>query len=225
MSYTAGQLWSHLRAGDLRGAWATFAHAAITLAFEAWYGIRSHDYFEPHEVGVSGEHCHAYEPSDYRTLRAVVRRLAPAFGDGAFLDLGAGLGRAVIVAVAGGFRSAIGVEISPVLADAARRNVARAGRRVRGAEVEIVTGDAATYAIPPTVSVIFLFNPFGWPVLQQVLDNVAASLAAAPRSIRVVLSYGPADRLDRDWTRYPWLSRREQFAVPADQQPTVIYGN
>ena len=95
-----------------------------------------------------------------------------------FLDLGAGMGRAMLLAAAYPFRKVVGVELHPTLARIARRNLTlwRAAKRTR-VPMRMHCRDAADFPLPAGPCVAFLFNPFGAPVLRRVLRSWARTLA------------------------------------------------
>ena len=91
-----------------------------------------------------------------------------------FVDMGAGMGRAVLLASEYPFREAVGVELHPTLARIARRNAAiwrEAGRAL--APMRVVKGDAVEFRYPDGPCIAFLFNPFGAPVLRRLLTKLA----------------------------------------------------
>jgi SAM-dependent methyltransferase len=103
-----------------------------------------------------------------------------------FVDLGAGRGRAVILAAHHGFRNVLGVELDPVLTEQARANLARwEARRGRSGlppvRVEIHTGDAVHVELPRTPVLLFLYNSFGPAPLRILLERVIAAHEAGPR--------------------------------------------
>lgn len=87
-----------------------------------------------------------------------------------FVDLGAGMGRALLLAAAYPFRTVVGVELHPTLARIARRNLAlwRAAGRAR-VPMRMHCRDAVDFPLPQGPCLIFLFNPFGAPVLRRLL--------------------------------------------------------
>ncbi|HKF49145.1 MAG TPA: class I SAM-dependent methyltransferase, partial [Terracidiphilus sp.] len=89
-------------------------------------------------------------------------RPAAAIEQTSFIDIGAGMGRAVLLASEMRFRRVVGVELHPALVRTARRNLTlwRKAGRAR-ASARIVQADAASFAIPAGPAVLFLFNPFG----------------------------------------------------------------
>jgi SAM-dependent methyltransferase len=122
-------------------------------------------------------------PSVFHSLVARWRRsqhVAPV-SECSFVDLGSGMGRAVLLASELPFRKAIGVELNPTLARIARKNAAawRAAGRAR-APMRMVCRDAAEFSFPNGRCLAFLFNPFGAPVLRQVLKELATGFNGRP---------------------------------------------
>ena len=76
------------------------------------------------------------------------------------------MGRALLLAAEFPFRAVVGVELNPTLARIGRTNMAlwRKAGRAR-APMRMICRDAAEFELPPGPCVVFLFNPFGAPVL------------------------------------------------------------
>jgi len=108
-----------------------------------------------------------------------------------FIDVGAGMGRAVLLAAEYPFRAVVGVELHAALARIGRRNMAlwRTAGCTR-APMRMFCRDAAEFPLPAGPCVAFLFNPFGAPVLRRMLRNWAAALrtGAGPLDILYVNS-------------------------------------
>ncbi len=126
-------------------------------------------------------------------------------GETTFVDLGAGMGRGVLLASELGFQKAIGVELHPFLANIARKNVRawRAAEREQ-APMRIVHGDAVDFELPAGPMLAFLFNPFGATVLTRLLRTWRK--AAAHRSAMLDLLYVNNEQEHvlesaRGWTR------------------------
>lgn len=101
-----------------------------------------------------------------------------------FVDYGAGKGRVVLSAVAAGYREAIGVDFAPELVEIAGAAILEAG--IEPGRARVVEADAMQYELPPGPLVIYLFNPFGPPVLNAVAQRIAA---AAARPDPVIVAY------------------------------------
>lgn len=123
---------------------------------------------------------YAVAPSVFRSILAHWRRCRPIapLDEFTFIDLGAGMGRALLLAAEYRFRAVIGVELHPTLARIARKNLAlwRAAGRARS-PMQVVCCDATEFELPPGPCVAFLFNPFGAPVLRHMLRNWSRALA------------------------------------------------
>jgi SAM-dependent methyltransferase len=132
------------------------------------------------------------DPSEWISLRRALRRLRVTDRD-VFVDIGAGKGRAVMVAAAFfPFRRVIGLELSEELAGVARDNAARARGRLRARSVEIVTADALEWDIPDEASVIYLYCPFIGDVFSRFAERLAAWIDRRGRPAWVVYAY-PAE--------------------------------
>lgn len=118
------------------------------------------------------------------------------------------MGRAVVLAATRPFGRVYGVEIDPALASIAREQVAnaRSRGRLRARTVEIVETDATTWALPPDVNHVFLFNSFTGVILDRVLERVRESVRAAPRELVIVYGQPVAD--PDPLAEVPWLERR-----------------
>ena len=147
--------------------------------FDAQFGVRTSGLVAGRHLK-SGHrhdrHATAYYGVAPSVLRALVKRwqkLSSApIAETTFVDLGAGMGRAVLLASKLRFKAVVGVELHPTLARIARKNVALWSTTERGkASTRIVEKDAVEFALPPGPVVIFLFNPFGAAVLSRLLKS------------------------------------------------------
>jgi len=147
---------------------------------------------DPEAIGASLEFATHYEPTPVAQAEALFDASPLPPERAAFVDLGAGMGRVVLLAARRAFRAVIGVEISPALVEIARENLATVhdGRRV-ARDVKIVGADAAGYAFPRGDLVIFMYNPFRGPVLDRVLANLRTT--AEERDV-VLLYHTPVER-------------------------------
>jgi hypothetical protein len=127
-----------------------------------------------------------------------------------FVDLGAGKGRAMLMAAQYGFKRLIGVEFARELVDVARRNMQVAGPSV-SARARIVHHDAAAYELPNDPLVLFMYNPFGGKTMSAVADRTRASFDRHPRPLHVV--YLVPKELDT-WTAAGFVAaQRDHYAI------------
>jgi SAM-dependent methyltransferase len=129
---------------------------------------------DPEAIGPNIVHATHYEPTPVGDFEPLLDLVPIALEGTTFVDLGAGMGRALLLGARRPFRQVIGVEISPALCEIARENLARAPREdLRCRDVRIVRADAAGYRFPRGDLVVYLFNPFDGAVLARVLDRLA----------------------------------------------------
>jgi hypothetical protein len=127
-----------------------------------------------------------YIAVNWRQLRRVLPPASVTDKD-VFIDLGSGMGRAVLEAAADyPFARVIGVELSEELHDIARRNLATTSRRLRCTDVELINADLREYVLPDDVTVVFVFNSIRGSIFERMLGEISASLRRNPRPMRFV---------------------------------------
>lgn len=135
-------------------------------------------------------HAVCYAGSQPSILRTALARL-PERRELAFVDLGCGKGRALLVASEFEFRDIVGVELSAPLAKVARRNAARYARRFpQRTPVRVVTGDASRFPLPDGDVALYLYHPFSAELVAAVAVQVGHALAVPGRRVCVVY-YNP----------------------------------
>ena len=72
--------------------------------------------------------------------------------------------------------------ITPV----ARFSVAQCRCKLRCRDIEVFTGDAATFEVPTDATTIYFYNPFAGKILASVLDNIYFSYEKRPRTIKLI---------------------------------------
>jgi hypothetical protein len=119
-----------------------------------------------------------------------------------------------------GFRQVVGVELHPALAGIAERNLAvwtAAGRAV--CPVRIVCQEATEYVFPEGACLLYLFNPFAAPVMQRLIERIAADFAGRPGLLDLIYFNPEAGQLldghegfERLWTGTMDLSEEDAAA-------------
>lgn len=136
-----------------------------------------------------------YQSHNPKIIRAGLMALAIHHEDYTFVDFGCGKGRVLLVASEFPFRKIIGVEFAPSLAETARQNLKRyRSRNQKCSDIEVVTGDAVEYALPPGPLVLYFFSPFSREVMAQIVQNLESSIQESPRDLLVLFSGVPAMR-------------------------------
>jgi SAM-dependent methyltransferase len=127
-----------------------------------------------------------YWPTARSTFLRIMDCVHIAYERSIFVDLGSGKGRVVLMASEYPFRKIIGVELSPALHRVALRNVAAwSSPTKRCRDIELLCMDAAEFMLPADEALVYLFQPFPAETMRAVLTNLARSLAAHPRMVRL----------------------------------------
>ncbi|HEY1984690.1 MAG TPA: class I SAM-dependent methyltransferase [Terracidiphilus sp.] len=113
-----------------------------------------------------------------------------------FVDIGAGMGRALLLAAEMPFRRVDGVELNPTLVNIARRNLTawRKAGRVQ-ATARIHRGDAVEFAFPAGPCLVFLFNPFGGPVMRKLFTAMGKQFADRPAELDILYVNNEQERV------------------------------
>lgn len=134
-----------------------------------------------------------YEPTPVADFEALLETIPEPLNDFTFVDIGAGMGRVILLASQHPFKQVVGIELSPALCEVARDNVVRWMRGERSPlcrDVRIVCGDAAAAKLPPGPLIVYLFNPFG----ERTLYALARRIGAETRGPAYVLYHTPVAR-------------------------------
>lgn len=122
-----------------------------------------------------------------------------------FVDIGAGMGRAMLLASEFPFKKVEGIEINPALAAVARSNIdawQSAGRAV--APMQITCRDVLQCPFPKGPCLAFLFNPFGEAVVRRLLKHLARTFANRHGQLDLLYVNNEQDRVIE---RHPGFTR------------------
>ena len=154
--------------------------------YERRLGIRSGEIISLRELGLEHEERREHYPTSLEDFRRMEAFLRPRGQGEAFLDYGAGLGRALILAAMLPFQRVIGIELSPILARRAQENISTCQHKFRCKDVVVVVTDATSFEIPQDVTTIYFNNPFAGKILEHVLNNIKRSHQRKPRDVRII---------------------------------------
>jgi hypothetical protein len=113
-----------------------------------------------------------------------------------FVDIGAGMGRAMLLASEFPFKRVEGIELNPALAVVARKNIREwrsAGRAI--APMRITCCDILQCSLPKGPCLAFLFNPFGDSVMRRLLKQLARTFANRPGQLDLLYVNNEQDRI------------------------------
>ncbi|HEX3147671.1 MAG TPA: class I SAM-dependent methyltransferase [Gemmataceae bacterium] len=212
------RIWKALHEGGIRRASRVLANYLVDWLHDRRNCVRTGGLVPIETLIERWENCHDYFPTSSATFRYAMAKVRLKTDQEVFLDYGSGMGRVVLMAARYPFRRVIGVEISAVLNEVARKNLDRLAGRRRCDCVELWTSDAARFPVPDDVSVIFLYNPFHGDVLRQVLSNIRTSLDRLPR--RIVMIFNNPVHFQKCAAEYDWIVEKHHFCV---EHECVIY--
>src|SRR5947209_4447224 len=157
---------------------------------------------------------HQYVPEEPWLFEQMMQALPINFADFAFVDLGSGKGRCLLMAAQYGFRKIIGVEYMPQWHRIAEENI----RKFVAGDTPAVTiknfcMDARDFVFPAGPLVVYLFNPFPEPVLAAVLQKLQGSLQENPRPMLLAYRFPEFGPL---LNKHDWLEKiagAEQWAI------------
>lgn len=159
-------------------------------------------------------HATAYygvAPSVFHTLLRRWQRSRPAgpIEEFSFIDLGAGMGRAVLLAAQSPFRQVVGVELNPILVRIAKKNLTvwRSTGRAQ-TTMKMICEDAVEFPLPAGPCLAFLFNPFGATVMRRLLKAWGKGSQEHARLLDLVYVNNEQEHvLERELGRRPGSAR------------------
>lgn len=146
--------------------------------FDVQFGVQTSDVIFPANADSEQHGYHGVSPSIFRKAcrlwaESIPSTVARGIEDYRFLDLGCGMGRALLLASELPFRQVIGVEVNELCAATARRNLESwllSG--VQNAPIVVHQVDVLDYVFPSAPLLVFLYNPFGCATLATVLERL-----------------------------------------------------
>jgi len=202
----------------------------VVHPFDLKYGTDTGGYLRPDEVrggGINDAMNNGYSavaPSVFREAclrwRKSLPRSAARVEAYTFVDVGAGKGRALLLAAELPFRKVIGVELNEELAHIAQRNVAKWDRRTR-TKIRLLHQDATQFRWPRLPLLVFMNNPFECPLAEQLAAKLAAVAARGPSLVDLLyVNPGCSDTLTHQgifkllWNAEIQMDEADQRADP-----------
>ena len=133
---------------------------------------------------------HFYTPTTASLIYEILNSLGLQPDTFAFVDMGSGKGRALLVASEFPFAKIVGIELSQHLNRIAEENIKRyrpASQQCTAFHLHCM--NVVDYVFGPEPLVLFLADPFGRETVGSVVANLEASLSATPREAFVVYIY------------------------------------
>ena len=163
---------------------------------------------------LTGMTARPYFASEPWLFEQILRAVPTDFSRFTFIDLGAGKGRALLMASQYPFRRIVGVEFMPDLCRAAQKNIAGfSSVHQRCRRIEAICMDARDFQFLLEPLVVYLFNPFSEPTFALVLEKLRMSVEQAPRPVYIAYRFTEFENLlaQADWLEK--IAGEEQWAV------------
>jgi SAM-dependent methyltransferase len=156
---------------------------------------------------ITGVTARPYFATEPWLFEQIMQALPIDFSGFTFVDLGAGKGRALLMASDYPFQRIVGVEFMPDLCRAAQENTANySSDRQKCQQIEVRCMDARDFQFPAEPLVVYLFNPFSEPVFVKVLENLRRSGEQTPRPVYVAYRFIEFEKL---LAKAEWLAKIE----------------
>jgi len=133
---------------------------------------------------------HFYVPTTASLIYEILNSIPLQPNMSAFVDMGSGKGRALLVASEFPFAKIVGLELSQHLHQIAEENIKRyrpASQQCTAFQLHCM--NVVDYVFGQEPLVLFLADPFGRETVGSVVANLEASLSATPREVFVVYIY------------------------------------
>ena len=116
--------------------------------------------------------AHENQPSSFYSLNKAFSHLPVPANEISLLDIGCGSGRVLSFGMLLKFREVFGVDLDEPAIEKAIANCSRMQKKGYSTSFQISFEDACEYAIPKSVNVVFMFNPFGMKTMEKVAANI-----------------------------------------------------
>jgi SAM-dependent methyltransferase len=197
--------------------------------FDARFGVETSGSVAA-EVCAPGlaQHISPYGGSQPSIVRRALHSL-PETHSYAFVDVGCGKGRPLIVASELPFAHVLGVELSETLAGVGRANASLIARsHPERTPIQIQVGDATAVRPPAGKVVYFLYHPFGRGLVETFVRNLEHHLGGTLQHAFVVY-YNPVHGtvMDRSphlarWSANSWPYAPDEVGFGPDLTDTVV---
>ena len=170
------------------------AESVLSVVEDFWFEVQ-HQLDTRSEVAISDldisdadkAHADKYKPTRKRYFRKLMAHLSLPSG-GVFVDVGCGKGRVLLLASKYGFDEVVGLEISPMLTEIARKNSDLYLTQCKNCSpIRVECTNILDYNMKGSETIFFLYSPFDYEVTHQFLNSMRQSIEQCPRKIWLVI--------------------------------------
>jgi cyclopropane fatty-acyl-phospholipid synthase-like methyltransferase len=175
---------------------------------ERQFGIATSVFLQPEELGYAAD-APGYDPISYADMDAILDDLEILPTRDVFVDIGSGLGRAVVMAATRPFKRVEGIELNEELYKASVQQLERARAGLTCKDIAVHQADATTFKYPVDSTVLFIWNSFLGEILDTVLERIRQhhSDHRIPLTLFYAIPYNDQDTLQGR----PWLRERREI--------------
>ncbi|MBF0215350.1 MAG: class I SAM-dependent methyltransferase [Magnetococcales bacterium] len=176
--------------------WPGVLIGVIQARMSAWWfdlrhGVTTRTLVPPEQLTMSDEQrgqASRHQPVEQTLFERIMAHIPPpAWSEYQFVDMGAGLGKAMLLASRYPWQKIIGVELAPELCTILERNLIRYRDRHPGMPPwRIVNCDAASFEFPDTPLVVFFFDPFRDTVFVGMMANLTRRVCRTTDPVWIV---------------------------------------
>jgi SAM-dependent methyltransferase len=163
----------------------------------------------------------SYQPIESPLFREMLNSLQIDYREYAFIDIGSGKGRPLLMASEFPFRRIIGVEFLPELHAIAEGNIRKfPDERKRCKQIEALLADATAFEFPSEPLVVFMFHPLPESGFRKVIANLAESFRKNHRSIWLIYANPLFESIVLKSGWFQKTAGTEQYTIFAAQRPS-----
>ena len=181
-------VYSALRARGLVTVMRLIAVAIRDRSEDRALGLEAHDFLDTafHTRGhPNAPFANYYQPTRSIPFRELLSILRPDANFN-FVDIGAGTGKAMLLAAEYGYRCVRGVELVKELCDVAENNFKRFQKNFPHARYEMKHADALEFSLNEGDAFFFLNDPFSEEVFRPFLERIKEFSKSVPHEILLV---------------------------------------
>ncbi len=178
------------KTGGFLGAWllpSSYRARRLDREFDTRFGVKTRAIVQLEDLNIESENRQYggyYEQTKPVDFHKLISRLKINHEDFVFVDLGSGMGRALLLASEFPFKKIVGVEFAEELHTQAEENIRSYSSHTQHCyNFELLHLDAAEYRIPAEKTIFYLYNSFQREVMAKVLTNIRRSIEELPREV------------------------------------------
>lgn len=232
LSWSVAQrgVWGTLRVALRRAVPGETTEGPVEHVFDREFGVETSGFIGAWKLGGRGANQRYSNPyygvppsrlrEALRRWRQMVEDEGRAVEEFAFLDIGCGKGRAMMIASEMPFREVVGLELSGELVEIAQRNFERWRQLGRArSRLEVMEGDATMMPLPPGPWLIFMYNSFQAPVMRTMLERLEA-VAGESAGTMDLLYFVPSQ--EAVFMEFPRFARVWSEVIPLSEEDASV---